>query len=93
MRSQNWRATSNPSVTTKRIAKKFHSLSPREVEVCGLVATRLSTQEIAKCLAISERTVEKHLEHIFKALKVQSREQLRQRLGIQSPAMNWDPHQ
>jgi DNA-binding CsgD family transcriptional regulator len=91
MRPQSWRATSNPSVAAKRIGKKFHSLSPREAEVCGLVASRLSTQEIAKCLAISERTVEKHLEHIFKAFKVQSREQLRQRLGIQSPAMNWDP--
>ncbi len=69
-------------LSTKSIAKRFPALSRRELEVCGLVIRRLSTCEIAACLSKSQRTIEKHVEHIFKKLGVHSREQLRDRLGV-----------
>ncbi len=71
-----------PSVSAQTIGEKFRSLSRREAEVCSLVARRLSTAEIATCLFISPRTVEKHVEIIFDKLDARSREQLRWRLGV-----------
>ena len=52
-----------------------------------MVALRLNTAEIANCLLLSPRTVEKHIEKIFRKLDVCSREQLRQKLGFQVPAV------
>jgi DNA-binding CsgD family transcriptional regulator len=69
----------------KSLSKRFPSLSRREIEVCLLVAGRLSTSEIATCLSIANRTVEKHLENVFKKLDVQSRQELRFKLGVQLP--------
>jgi len=70
---------------TKSLSKRFPSLSRREIEVCSLVAGRLNTTEIAMCLSISNRTVEKHLESVFGKLEVHSREELRFKLGVQLP--------
>jgi DNA-binding CsgD family transcriptional regulator len=72
----------DPALTSPAIRDRFHSLSRREAEVCSLVGHRLSTAEIAACLFISPRTVEKHVECIFDKLDVSSREQLRWRLGV-----------
>jgi DNA-binding CsgD family transcriptional regulator len=75
-----------PNLSGREIAERFHSLSLREVDVCSLIARRLTTAEIATCLFISPRTVEKHIEGIFFKLDVHSREQLRWRLGATPPA-------
>jgi DNA-binding CsgD family transcriptional regulator len=48
-------------------------LTSRESEVLGWVAQGKSNSEIATILAMSVRTVEKHLEHIFDKLGVESR--------------------
>ena len=74
------------SLTVQRITDTFGFLSRREAEVCSLVALRLNRSEIAACLCISPRTVEKHIESIFDKLDVRSREQLRWRLGVFPPA-------
>ncbi len=74
---------------TAEIAARFPQLSYREAEVCSLVARRLSTSEIARCLAVRPRTVEKHLENVFSKLDVQSREQLRFHLGVIPPRSGW----
>ncbi|MGA2766471.1 MAG: helix-turn-helix transcriptional regulator [Spirochaetia bacterium] len=79
----------HPALLIDGIATKFRTLSRREAEVCCLVAHRLDTSEIAACLSISRRTVEKHLEKIFQKLGVQSRGQLRCRLGVLSPGSDW----
>ncbi len=71
----------DPILTAEEIARRFRVFSRREAEVCSLVARRLNTAEIAACLFISPRTVEKHIESIFDKLEVRSREQLRWRLG------------
>ena len=69
----------------KSLARRFPSLSRREIEVCSLVEARLSTLEIAACLSIANRTVEKHLESIFEKLEVHSRDGLRFKMGVRLP--------
>jgi DNA-binding NarL/FixJ family response regulator len=48
-------------------------LTAREVEVARLVADGKTNREIAAALVLSERTVAKHLDHIFAKLDVSSR--------------------
>jgi DNA-binding NarL/FixJ family response regulator len=50
-----------------------HGLSPRELEVLGLVVAGQSNREIAQHLFLSERTVENHVRHILTKLEVPSR--------------------
>ena len=69
-------------LSAERLTDRFGDLSPREAEVCSLVAARLNTAEMAARLFISRRTVERHVENIFQKLDVRSREQLRFRLGV-----------
>jgi DNA-binding CsgD family transcriptional regulator len=49
------------------------NLSDREREILALVAVGKTNGEIATILAISARTVQKHLEHIFQKLGVETR--------------------
>jgi DNA-binding NarL/FixJ family response regulator len=49
------------------------NLTPRETEVLQLVTAGKTNQEIGGQLAISEKTVEKHLREIFIKLGVTSR--------------------
>jgi DNA-binding NarL/FixJ family response regulator len=48
-------------------------LTPREVEVLGLVTTGMANAQIARGLFISLRTVETHLTSIYHKLGVTSR--------------------
>jgi DNA-binding CsgD family transcriptional regulator len=48
-------------------------ITDREREVLALVASGKTNSEIAAVLAISARTVQKHLEHIFQKLGVETR--------------------
>lgn len=59
-----WRAGPGPTLT------------PREVEVAGLVARGLTNRDVAAQLYISVRTVDAHVEHIFTKLGFRSRSQL-----------------
>ncbi len=78
-------STPAPNLSAEEIAERFRSLSRREAEVCSLVVRRLNTSEIAMCLFVSPRTIEKHMESIFLKLEVRSRDQLRWRLGARPP--------
>ena len=49
------------------------ALSPREMEVLGLVADGRPNKDIARRLFISETTVKTHLVHIFTKLGVDDR--------------------
>jgi ATP/maltotriose-dependent transcriptional regulator MalT len=53
--------------------RSFGGLTKREVEVLRLVALAHSNREIAAALVLSEKTVERHLSHIFAKLQVSSR--------------------
>ena len=48
-------------------------LTPREVEVIGLVARGETNRAIARQLAISERTVDRHVSNILMKLALPSR--------------------
>ena len=51
-------------------------LTPREIEMVGMVARGLRNKEMSKRLAISEGTVKIHLHHIYRKLKVENRVEL-----------------
>jgi DNA-binding NarL/FixJ family response regulator len=51
-------------------------LTPRELELVGMVATGLNNRQIAETLCISEGTVKTHLHSVFEKLEVKSRTQL-----------------
>jgi DNA-binding NarL/FixJ family response regulator len=48
-------------------------ISPRQLQVAYLVADGLTNAEIARQLSISAKTVARHLENIFAALKLRNR--------------------
>ena len=52
---------------------QVHSLTKREAEVLHWLAAGKSNKDIGTILAISPRTVEKHLERIFEHLGVETR--------------------
>lgn len=49
------------------------ALSGREREVIELVTARLTNRQIAERLVLSDKTVERHLTHIFAKLNARSR--------------------
>ncbi|MHA7274172.1 response regulator [Arthrobacter sp. TMT4-20] len=56
-----------------RIQNPAPSLSSREVQILGLLATGMTNRQIAKDLFISEATVKTHLVHIYEKLGVDNR--------------------
>jgi DNA-binding CsgD family transcriptional regulator len=48
-------------------------LTPREMEVLGLMVDGCSNQDIARCLVIAPRTVATHVEHILDKLQAPTR--------------------
>jgi DNA-binding CsgD family transcriptional regulator len=51
----------------------LHGLTPRELEVLGLLVEGCSNQEIARALVVAPRTVAAHLEHVLAKLDAPSR--------------------
>lgn len=56
-----------------RIANPAPALTPREIQLLGLLATGMSNRAIAKQTFISEATVKTHLVHIYEKLGVDNR--------------------
>ncbi len=56
--------------------KLINALPPRQREVTELLASGKDNQQIADELRISKRTVQKHLQLVFRSLKVQHRTEL-----------------
>jgi ATP/maltotriose-dependent transcriptional regulator MalT len=61
------------ALTVTPAAGETHRLSPRELEVLRLLAAGHSNREIASSLVISEHTVARHVQNIFRKLHVSSR--------------------
>jgi len=53
-----------------RMVEVAHRLSPREVEICGLIRSGLTTKEISSFLNIDETTVERHRNTIRRKLNL-----------------------
>ncbi|KRF18202.1 response regulator transcription factor [Nocardioides sp. Soil796] len=65
-----------PSIAQRLVRRTLRpdtSLSPRELEVLGLVADGLSNQQIGERLFLSQATIKSHLVHVFGKLGVDSR--------------------
>jgi DNA-binding NarL/FixJ family response regulator len=60
---------------TRRDRRPAETLSPRELEVLGLMAQGFRNREIAAAFVISESTVKVHVRHILEKLGVRSRTQ------------------
>jgi DNA-binding CsgD family transcriptional regulator len=54
-------------------APDLHGLTPRELEVLGLVVDGYSNQEIARTLVVAPRTVAAHVEHLLVKLDAPTR--------------------
>lgn len=78
-------ANGGPAMRSANGAASTASLSPREREIALLVAEGLPNLEIAHRLAISQKTVEKHLGSAFQKLGFSSRAQLAAHVGRDSP--------
>jgi DNA-binding CsgD family transcriptional regulator len=61
------------------IQRRFR-LTRRQAEVARLLAGRLSDAEIASRLGVSWHTVRSHVDHVFSAMGVQSRQQIVERM-------------
>ncbi|MFE1573697.1 response regulator [Comamonas odontotermitis] len=65
----------NATADANSRAQRLHdaALTPRETEVLGWLAKGKTNRDIAQILGMSPRTVNKHLEHIFEKLGVETR--------------------
>lgn len=68
-------AAANDRSDLSRLVQQY-SLSPREEEIALLILQGRSNQEIGKALYISENTVKKHANSIYRKLGITSRTQL-----------------
>ncbi len=64
-----------PESSDAASAPQLHKLTPRELEVLGLMAQGKSNQDIAEDLLISRATVKVHVQHIIAKLGVSDRTQ------------------
>jgi DNA-binding CsgD family transcriptional regulator len=64
-------AAASPDAPASRIASA--ALTPREKEVLSWVAKGKTNRDVAEILGMSPRTVNKHLEHVFEKLGVETR--------------------
>lgn len=60
----------------RRLLKDFELLTPRELEVVGLISKGKSNLDIAEELFLSERTVKNHIHNILKKVDLEDRTQI-----------------
>ena len=66
--------TANPFVADEAKLKEL-GITPREVEILGLIASGMSNREIAARLFVSENTVKTHSSRLFDKLRAKRRTQ------------------
>jgi DNA-binding NarL/FixJ family response regulator len=76
---------------TRAVRTPGQLLSPRELEVLGLMARGCRNREIAEALVLSTSTVKVHVRHIFEKLGVRTRSQAVARLQALDQAMTAVP--
>lgn len=61
---------------TEKVARRYPSLTPTELRIIALLKLGMSTKEIARVLAITDRAVEKHRYQIRKKVNLPGKENL-----------------
>lgn len=75
-------------LTARKDRSPLDGMSPREIEVLGLVGDGMPNKEIARRLQITERTVKGHLTSVFRHIGVTDRTQAAlwaERHGVHAP--------
>jgi DNA-binding NarL/FixJ family response regulator len=67
----------------RRDPSTLDELTPQELQIAGLVASGMTSRQIAAQLYLSPRTIEYHLRKIFTKLRLASRTEL-VRMGVPS---------
>jgi len=62
-----------PAIAARLVKRSGPTLTEREVEILGLLATGRSNRELARQLFVSEATDKSHLSHIYTKLEVDTR--------------------
>lgn len=57
-----------------QLSRKYHALTPTEVNICNMIKNGMRTKEIAQLRGISEATVNRHREHIRRKLRITNSE-------------------
>jgi DNA-binding CsgD family transcriptional regulator len=65
--------------------------TPRQMEVAWKVVSGASVTSVADELFLSGRTVENHLQRVYRALRVHGREELTELLSAPAPPPGWRP--
>ena len=65
--------TATPDLSATTDDADLSRLSPREVDVCRLLARGRTNRQIARSLSITEKTVGSHVDHIMTKLGLRSR--------------------
>ncbi|MDP3732589.1 MAG: PAS domain S-box protein, partial [Candidatus Omnitrophota bacterium] len=57
----------------RKITQKSTKLTPREIEICNMIKSGLSSKDLAELLNVSQQTIEKHRKNIRKKLGLSSK--------------------
>src|SRR5204862_39578 len=70
----------------RRDPSTLDELTPQELQIARLLADGHTTREAAAAIFLSPKTVEYHLRHVYRKLRINSREELAAALGAPGPA-------
>jgi DNA-binding CsgD family transcriptional regulator len=60
----------------RRDASTLDDLTPQELQIARLLARGMTTREAAAAIFVSPKTIEYHLAHVYRKLRIRSREEL-----------------
>ena len=76
--NESWEEDSTKALIDNLNERKYkkYNLTPREIELCNLILSNLTTRQIAVTLSITENTVKTYRKELHKKLNISSKEEL-----------------
>jgi PAS domain S-box-containing protein len=59
----------------RKLVQNSARLSPREIEICNLIKSGMTTKDISDLLYVSTQTIEKHRQHVRKKLDIAGKDE------------------